>query len=163
MKSYLDYQIGGIFPVLPYLLVLSLLMIILLTIALYHYKRRLRRSQEYLVRYINYCLELKRQVPTSERPYSFNPPDITCKEFIKIIENMLKRMMYLPLFVLLALPRGAGKGGQRVRIPVRTQERYVFHPIRGELCRTATSGDTYRPIPGSDYGRQNPRLCGRLL
>ena len=107
MRSDFNYAVDSTLSALPYLLVLSLLVIIVLSISLYHYKRRLRRSQEYLVRYINYCLELKRQVPTSERPYSFNPPEITCKEFIKIIDNMLKRIMFLPLFVLLALPLGA--------------------------------------------------------
>lgn len=148
MKSYLDYQIGGIFPVLPYLLVLSLLVIILLTIALYRYKRRLRRSQEYLVRYINYCLELKRLVPTSEQPYSFNPPDITCKEFIKIIDNMLKRMMYLPLFVLLALPLGAQEKADSVYefrfVPKKDMFFIPYGENYAELQRLATLIDQYR-------------------
>lgn len=107
MKCDFDYEIGVTFPILPILLVLSLLMIIVLSVSLYHYKRKLRSTQEYLVRYINYCLELKRHVPTSEQPYSFNPPKITGKEFIKIIDNMLKRIMFLPLFILFVLPLGA--------------------------------------------------------
>ena len=107
MKSHLDYEIGGTFPVLPFLLGVSLLLIIVLSISLCYYKRKLQRNQEYLVRYITYYLETRKKLPASEQPYSLNPPEITCKEFIKIIDNMLKRIMFLPLFVLLALPLGA--------------------------------------------------------
>lgn len=102
---------GVSFPVLPLLLVTSLLVIILLIAYLYHYKCRLHRVQEYLVRYINECLELRKQVPTSRRSFHLNPPGITSKEFIKIIENMLKRIIFLPLFALLALPLTAQEKG----------------------------------------------------
>ena len=107
MNPDFDYEADGTFPVLPFLLVVSLLVIIVLSISLYHYKRRLEGTQEYLVRYITYCLELKKQVPTSEQPYSFNPPEITCKEFTKIIENMLKRILFIPFFALFILPLAA--------------------------------------------------------
>lgn len=89
-------------PLLPLLLVTSLLAIILLSVSLYHCRCKLDRTREYLVRYINECLELRKQVPTSRRTFHFNPPGITSEEFIKIIENMLKRIMFLPLFLLLA-------------------------------------------------------------
>ena len=84
MKFDFYYKVGGTFPVLPILLIVSLLTIILLSVAFYHYKCRLHSTQEYSVCYIN-----------------------TCKEFIKIIDKMLKRIMFLPLFMLLALPLGA--------------------------------------------------------
>lgn len=109
MKSDFDYKLGSTFPVLPCLLVLCLLLIIVLSVSLYYYKRKLCGTQEYLIRYITYCLELKKQIPTSELPYRFDPPDITCEEFTKIIDNMLKRIMFLPLFVLPALLTGCAK------------------------------------------------------
>ena len=109
MRSYSDYKAGSAFPVLPSLLIVSLLTIILLTIALCHYKRRLRRSQEYLIRYITENLELRKQVPTSRRPYALNPPDITPEEFTKIIDNMLRRIMFLPIVLIALLLTGCSK------------------------------------------------------
>ena len=107
MKADLGYVVGGIFPVLPFLLILSLMIIVVLSISLYYYRRRLRGTQEYLIRYITYCLELKKQVSTADQPYFFDPPEITPKEFTKIIDNMLKRIMFLSLFALLVLPLAA--------------------------------------------------------
>lgn len=130
-RSYLDYQIGSIFPVLPILLVLSVLIIIVLFFSLCHYKRSLQHNQQYPVRFINYCPELKRHVPISKHPYSFNPPDIICKEFIQIIDNMLKRILFLPLFALLALPLGAQvKGGEYVFRFVPEKDMF-YVPYRG--------------------------------
>lgn len=149
MKPDFDYEVGGTFPVLPILFVASLLVIILvLSILLYHYKRRLRGTQEYLVRYISYCLELKRHVPTSEQPYSFNPPDITCKEFIKIIDNMLKRIMFLPLFALLALPLGAQEKTDSVYefrfVPRKDMFFIPYGDNHAELQRLSVLIDRYR-------------------
>ncbi len=128
---------------LPYLLIVSLLAIIVLSVSLFHYKRRLRRNQEYLVRYITYYLEARKKLPTSEQPYSLDPPDITCKEFIKIIDNMLKRIMFLPLFVLLALPLGAQEKADSVYEFRFVPEKDMFYvPYRGNgsemqrLCDT---------------------------
>ena len=100
-------EVGSTFPVLPLLLVVSLLVILVLSIFLYRYKCKLRRTQEYLARYISDNLELKKLVPTSDRPYHFNPPEITPEEFTKIIDNMLRRIMFLPLLMLFVLPLGA--------------------------------------------------------
>lgn len=87
------------------LLVVSLSIIIAgLAVCLHRLKNKLRRSHEYLVRYITSNLELKKQIPGLEEPYPFNPPEITPEEFTKVIDNMLKRIMFLSLFVLLALP-----------------------------------------------------------
>lgn len=72
-----------------------LAVVALLAIKLYRCKRRLFRCQEYLARYITENLELRKLVPTYQRPYVLNPPDITPKEFVKIMDNLLKRMLYL--------------------------------------------------------------------
>ncbi len=135
---------GVSFPVLPLLLVTSLLVIILLIACLYYYKCRLQRSQEYLVRYINECMELRKQVPTSRRSFHLDPPDITSKEFIKIIENMLKRIIFLPLFALLALPLTAQEKGSG---------EYVF--------RFVPEKDMFY-IPYRQNGSEMQRLCDSL-
>lgn len=38
-------------------------------------------------------LELKKNIPNSERTNLFNLPDITPEEFIKVMDMMLKRMI----------------------------------------------------------------------
>lgn len=94
---------GILVPVLL-LLVASLLAIIAVLVCwICRQKNKLRRSQEYLVRYITGNMELKSRVPGLKEPYHFNPPEITPEEFIKVINNMLKRMLFLSLFVLLAV------------------------------------------------------------
>ena len=102
-----DSGIDGKSILVPVLLLLvaSLLVIIAgLAFCLHRQKHKLRRSHEYLVRYITGNLELKKQIPGLQEPYPFNPPEITPEEFTKVIDNMLKRILFLSLFVLLALP-----------------------------------------------------------
>lgn len=145
---------GISFPVLPLLLVTSLLAIILLSASLYHCRCKLDRTREYLVRYINECLELRKQVPTSRRTFHFNPPGITSKEFIKIIENMLKRIMFLPLFALLALPLAAQeKGGDEKGSGEKGGGEYVF--------RFVPEKDMFY-IPYRQNGSEMQRLCDSL-
>lgn len=132
------------FTVLFLLFIMSLLTIITLSIFLCRYKRKLRRSQEYLVRTITENLELRKLVPTSQRPYPFNPPNITPEEFTKIIDTMLKRIMFLSLFLLLLLPLAAQeKGGSE----------YVFRfvPVKDMFY-----------IPYRQNGTELERLCDTL-
>lgn len=127
MRPDFDYKVGSTFPVLRFLLILFLLFIMIVLFALLYqvlpfllilfllliiivlfallclYKRKLRGSQEYPIQ--------KKQVPTSKQPYSFNPLNITYKEFIKIIDKMLKRIMFYVLFALFALPIAAQERG----------------------------------------------------
>lgn len=91
-------------PVLLLLIAFLLVIIAGLAFCLYRQKNKLRRSHEYLVRYISDNLELKKQIPGLQEPYPFNPPEITPEEFTRVIDNMLKRILFLSLFVLLALP-----------------------------------------------------------
>lgn len=101
--TYIDS--GSILVPVLLLLVVSLLVIIVgLVVCLRHQKGKLRKSHEYLVRYITSNLELRKQNPGLKEPYPFNPPEITPQEFIKVMDNMLKRIMFLSLIVLLALP-----------------------------------------------------------
>lgn len=68
------------------------------------HNKEIRRTQEYLVRYISDYMELKKPVPTSDRPYHYSPQVISPEEFAKIIDNMLRRIMFLPLLMLFVLP-----------------------------------------------------------
>ncbi len=101
----------------------SLVAIVVLSIVLYRYRRKLRHCHEYLLRYINENMELKKHVPLSKRPYAFNPPEITPEEFIKIIDNMLKKIMYLPLLLLPLLP---------VKAQEKTDSLYEFRFVPGK-------------------------------
>lgn len=100
-NAFLGDRDGILVPVLL-LLVASLLVIIAgLVFHLRRQKRKLRKSHEYLVRYITSNLELKKQVPGVKEPYPFYPPELTPEEFTKVIDNMLRRVMFLSLFILL--------------------------------------------------------------
>lgn len=101
------------------------------------------------MRYINECLELRKQVPTSRRSFHLNPPGITSKEFIKIIENMLKRIIFLPLFALLALPLTAQEKGDGEK----ESGEYVF--------RFVPEKDMFY-IPYRQNGSEMQRLCDSL-
>ena len=54
---------------------------------------KLRQCHENLLRCITENLELKKNIPNSERTNLFNLPDITPEEFIKVMDMMLKRMI----------------------------------------------------------------------
>lgn len=95
-----------------------------LVVGLRRQKSKLRKSHEYLVRYITSNLELKKQVPGLKEPYPFNPPEITPEEFTKIINNMLKRFLFLSLFALLALPLAAQEAA--------SDNAYAFRFVRGD-------------------------------
>ena len=85
------------------LLVVTLPTIVGLAFALYRCRRRLSRCQEAMVRLINENLDMKEKLPAHERPNFMNRGDITPEEFTRIIDNMLKRLMFLSLFFLVAV------------------------------------------------------------
>ncbi|WP_317046306.1 DUF3575 domain-containing protein [Parabacteroides pacaensis] len=106
LDTSIDYR-DILLPILLLLVAALLVIIGGLVVRLRHRSNQLRTSREYLVRYITYYLELKKQVPDVKEPYPFGPSEITPKEFIKVMDNMLRRIMYLSLFVLFALPLAA--------------------------------------------------------
>jgi len=108
MNTYTSVMGGeALIYIIPMLLV-AVLAIITLSVSLVHYRKRLHRTQESLVCYINTYLSVKDFIPSDERPVVSRMKDpVTPEEFIQIINRMLKRMMFLPLFMLLALPLSA--------------------------------------------------------
>lgn len=90
------------------ILVTFIVAIVILSLFVVYYRRRLNSTRESLVRYINIYLQVKDFVPVDERPVVNKMKDpVTPDEFIQIINRMLKRMMLLPLFLLLVLPLSA--------------------------------------------------------
>ena len=90
------------------ILVTFIVAIVILSLFVVYYRRRLNSTRESLVRYINIYLQVKDFVPVDERPVVNRMKDpVTPDEFIQIINRMLKRMMLLPLFLLLVLPLSA--------------------------------------------------------
>lgn len=85
------------------LLIATLPVIAVLAFALCRCRRRLSRCQEAMVRLINENLDMKEKLPAHERPNFMNRGDITAEEFTEIIHNMLKRLMFLSLFFLVAI------------------------------------------------------------
>lgn len=85
------------------LLIATLPVIAVLAFALCRCRRRLSRCQEAMVRLINENLEMKKKLPAHECPNFMNRGDITPEEFTEIIHNMLKRLMFLSLFFLVAV------------------------------------------------------------
>lgn len=85
------------------LLIATLPVITVLAFALCRCRRRLSRCQEAMVRLINENLEMKKKLPAHECPNFMNRGDITAEEFTEIIHNMLKRLMFLSLFFLVAV------------------------------------------------------------
>lgn len=85
------------------LLIATLPVITVLAFALCRCRRRLSRCQEAMVRLINENLEMKKKLPAHECPNFMNRGDITPEEFTEIIHNMLKRLMFLSLFFLVAV------------------------------------------------------------
>ena len=84
-------------------LIATLPVIAVLAFALCRCRRRLSRCQEAMVRLINENLDMKEKLPAHERPNFMNRGDITPEEFTEIIHNMLKRLMFLSLFFLVAV------------------------------------------------------------
>ena len=84
------------------ILTATLLVVAGLAIALYRCRRRLRQCQQAMVRCINENIEMKEKLPEYELPHFLNREDITPEEFTRIIHNMLKRLMFLSVFFLLA-------------------------------------------------------------
>lgn len=86
------------------LLLVTVLVIIVLSLFLVYYRKRLRKTQESLVRYITIYLNVKSSVPPDKHPIvNRMKAPVTPDEFIQIINRMLKRMMLLPVFILAAV------------------------------------------------------------
>lgn len=88
-----DAQTYAILPVFVLFFITSILVIVFLAVSLIHCRRKLRQCHENLLRCITENMELKKNIPNSERTNSFNLPDITPEEFVKVMDTMLKRMI----------------------------------------------------------------------
>lgn len=76
------------------------LVIALLAAAVIHYRRRLMACKASLIRRINENIEIKQKLPESELPHFISRDELTAEEFTSIIHNMLKRLMFVSVFIL---------------------------------------------------------------
>lgn len=139
---------------LPVILLLAsfIFVIIILSFFLVHCRHKLNNTRESLVRYISIYLSVKDFVPPDKRPVVNRMKDpVTSKEFIQIINNMLKRIILLPLLLLALLPLQA-RGAHGVYGSLDEDTCYVFRfkpgtdtffvPYRGNEGELKRLGET---------------------
>lgn len=82
------------------LLGMAVLFIALLIAAVIYYRHKLIACKTSLIRYINENIEMKQKLPESELPRFISRNELTAEEFANIIHNMLKRLMFISIFML---------------------------------------------------------------
>ena len=83
------------------LLVIAVIVILALVIALVFYRRKLARCKASLVRCINENIEMKQKLPDYELPHFITRDELTAEEFVRIIHNMMKRLMFVTSLLVL--------------------------------------------------------------
>lgn len=90
------------------LLGIAVIVILALVMALVFYRRKLARCKASLVRCINENIEMKQKLPDYELPHFIMRDELTAEEFVRIIHNMMKRLMFVAsLLILFILPVSA--------------------------------------------------------
>lgn len=82
-------------------IILSAIIIVILSIAVAYYRRKLNKCKTALVRCINENIEMREKLPEYELPHFISRDDITPEEFTNIIHNILKRLLYIFVFCLM--------------------------------------------------------------
>lgn len=82
-------------------IILSAIIIMMLSIAVVYYRRKLNKCKTALVRCINENIEMREKLPEYELPHFIGRDDITPEEFTNIIHNILKRLLYVFTFCLI--------------------------------------------------------------
>lgn len=82
-------------------IILSAIIIVILSIAVINYRRKLNKCKTALVRCINENIEMKEKLPEYELSHFIGRDDITPEEFTNIIHNILKRQLYVFTFCLM--------------------------------------------------------------
>lgn len=79
-------------------IILSAIIIVMLSIAVVYYRRKLNKCKTALVRCINENIEMREKLPEYELPHFIGRDDITPEEFTNIIHNISKRLLYVFTF-----------------------------------------------------------------
>lgn len=85
---------------LYFVLAVAALAIVALVVAVCFYRRKLRKCKTSLIRCINENIEIKEKLPESELPRFIGRDELTAEEFTSIIKNLLKRLMFVGMFIL---------------------------------------------------------------
>ena len=110
------------------------LVIVVLAATVCVYRSKLRKCKTSLIRCINENIEMKEKLPESELPRFIGRDELTPEEFTSIIQNMLKRLMFVCMFVsVFFIPASAQDRGN-----VSTQLCSNNFSFRANLLRWAT-------------------------
>lgn len=60
-----------------------------------YYRNKLERCKKTLIRYINENIEMKEKLPEYELPNFINSEEITPSEFSRIMNNVMKRLLFI--------------------------------------------------------------------
>ena len=64
------------------------------------YRNKLMCCKAYLIRCINENIKIKQRLPEAELPRFIGRDELTAEEFASIIKNMLKRLMFVGVFIM---------------------------------------------------------------
>ena len=120
-----------------------------LAMAVVYYRRKLDRCMIALTRCINENIEMKQKLFKLHSDYIPYPTDLTPREFTRIVHNMLKRLMFLPLFFLFVVSNvHAGEKPDTIYTFRFVPDEDMFYVPWGgndkELARLKTCIDTYK-------------------
>lgn len=118
------------------LLVIAVIVILALVAALVFYRRKLARCKASLVRCINENIEMKQKLPDYELPHFIMRDELTAEEFVQIIHNMMKRLMFVAsLLVLFILPVSAHADYDNYTV-IYDSNSQEFHEFVNKIART---------------------------
>lgn len=118
------------------LLVIAVIVILALVTALVFYRRKLAKCEASLVRCINENIEMKQKLPDYELPHFIMRDELTAEEFVRIIHNMMKRLMFVAsLLVLFILPMSAHADYDNYTV-VNDSNSLKFHGFVNKIART---------------------------
>lgn len=120
------------------LLIVALLLIAGLAVAVVYYRRKLDKCMTALVRCINENFEMKEKLLKFNYVYTPYTADLTPREFTRIIHNMLKRLMFLPILLLFVVCNvHAGEKPDTIPVATEAAKPYTLS-LRANLLRWAT-------------------------
>lgn len=120
---------------LYFVLAMAGLVIVTLCVALCFYQYKLRKCKTPLIRCINENIEIKGKLPEAELPHFIGRDELTAEEFTSIIQNMLKRLMFVGLSILaLIIPTYAHEDESDSKVIKQKEE---SHMAREEMMNEA--------------------------
>lgn len=124
------------------LLVIAAIVILALVTALVFYRRKLAKCKASLVRCINENIEMKQKLPDYELLHFIMRDELTAEEFVRIIHNMMKRLMFVASFLVLFILSVSVHGEYDIYTAIYDSNSLKFH---GFVNKRATTRYTSTP------------------